>query len=529
MPFPFPTFVLLLGWLTCAQMLWAETKTIVEGATPFSQEATAEDEIEFLEAHGVTPAPVMADDMQAELARPEADEKKLKALRDALQQDGMRLRPEGKLKRRHELSSESRRFSVSGDDMLRVGAIAMRADTIAASLDKMLELKGDSRYPISIEISGEHMDSRRKNQMSMSVDLIGGSAVLRLVIHAGGGIDLNELTRSISSIILYEYALRTVDLDGVDRKLELPYWLISGIGQAVLWREGKLDSRMYQNLFERSEFLSPNQIIAFKRPWDMDAATRQLYNATCSVVVLGLLNQASGPTSLSGLLSEAILDEREPEEMIRRHFHSLGVDNSALSKWWVLQLANLSSPKMTHVHSPMETEKRLVEALSINYLNPESGLPTQLSFDDVYSFVKLPQWRRATGMLAKRLGDLSNRCFPSYRAFILEYIRAMNLLLASGDPDDVQSVLGPLRELREAYLTTSIRARDYLDWYEITHAGTTKKSSFNAYLDAMEMLRGRQDAVSTPMSRYLRDVEALYQLEAEAKLPARMRGLPREK
>ena len=80
-----------------------------------------------------------------------------------------------------------------------------------------------------------------------------------------------------------------------------------------------------------------------------------------------------------------------------------------------------------------------------------------------------------------------------------------------------------LRELREAYVTTSIRGRDYLDWYEITHLGKSPtQGSFASYLEAMRILRKEQPGPDTHMSRYLEDVEALLCLEPGKPLPERL-------
>jgi hypothetical protein len=97
-------------------------------------------------------------------------------------------------------------------------------------------------------------------------------------------------------------------------------------------------------------------------------------------------------------------------------------------------------------------------------------------------------------------------------------------LLNGATPDDVQQILGPIRELREAYVKTSIRARDYLDWYEITQlGGSERKGSFASYREAMALLRKDDPGPDTHMSRYLEDIEALYQLDEKAPLPESLR------
>ena len=73
-------------------------------------------------------------------------------------------------------------------------------------------------------------------------------------------------------------------------------------------------------------------------------------------------------------------------------------------------------------------------------------------------------------------------------------------------------------------MLASLRARDYLDWYEITHLGKSpSKGSFAAYREAMDVLRRDDKGPDTPMSRYLEDIEALYQLGEKEALPERLR------
>ena len=123
-----------------------------------------------------------------------------------------------------------------------------------------------------------------------------------------------------------------------------------------------------------------------------------------------------------------------------------------------------------------------------------------------------------------RLVQLSIHAFPGYQSIIAEYTRAIGELHQGASPLDVQEIIGPLRELREAYVTTSTRGRDYLDWYEITHLGKSpSQGSFASYLEAMRILRKEQPGPNTHMSRYLEDVESLYCLEEGSPLPERIR------
>lgn len=415
--------------------------------------------------------------------------------------------------------SHSRVFSVSGGDGLRMGAIATRADDMRAQLCRLLGLPQKRIYNISLRLIGQMSDPRVFPRMRLQVDLIGRDPSLTLLIQAGGGIDVPELNKNIISISLYEYALRDLDIEALEGKLSIPDWLLTGIQQAVFWRGGKVDRSTYENLFKKAEMLSPAEIINNERPWELDAASRQVYEASCGVLILGLLAQEGGDVRLRELVRESILHEGSLLEIIQQHFHEVGLSDNALAKWWALELANLAVPKTTEAMTPLETEERLAEALRVTYLNPETKLPERLNFDDVYSVVQLSDWKTQLLPLPQALSAMSVRCYPSYRPFIAGYIHALNLLLKNGDPAEVQDIIGPIREMRESYVIASLRVRDYLDWYEITHTGKSNQAAFTSYLDTMAMLRKEQSTAPTPISNYLRDIEDLYKLPYDKPLP----------
>jgi len=417
------------------------------------------------------------------------------------------------------INSESGVFAVSGASALRIGAIATRADDMRKKLCKLLDLPLTKSIPISISLEGEHEDSRIAYPIRMSIDVIGREPIIKIFVHCGGGIDVIALQKRIIEACLYEFALRRLEIDSFEGRLEIAPFLISGIQQVILWRSGKIDRQIYEDLFNRAEMLSPEEILNLKDPWEFDASTRQVYDVSCSVLILGLLNQPQGAVLLRALLEDSLFNEDSPNDLLQKHFHELSISDNALSKWWALELVKLALPKISDAMPPAETEERLQEALIIHYFDSDRGVSAQISFEDVHALVELPKWRRLLPPVAEKLNRLNVRSFPGYRPFILEYIRAIGILARDSDADEIQGILGPLRELRENYIVTAKRARDYLDWYEITHLGDTNRASFNAYLDAMSMLRKNTREIPTAMSHYLRDIEALHLLKEKDEFP----------
>ena len=419
--------------------------------------------------------------------------------------------------------SHSRLFSVSGGDSLRMGAIAMRADDLYSHVCRFLELEKAHKSFISIRLIGKSRDSAVLNPIRTRINIIADQPNFQIRIHPGGGIDLNRLDKAIITMILYEYALRELEPDAYPDTIGLPEWLVAGIQQAILWKKGQADSHVYRQLFERAEMLSPEEVISVKNPERLDAASREIFEVSCGVLIMSLVNREGGVVQLQNLISNAATADDTPVETLTAHFHELGVDNSLLNKWWAVELANLALPKASEAMTPLETEKMLQEALTIMYFDPETEIPRPVSLDDAYALVALPNWQKQIQPAMNQLVSLSHICFPGYRSIITEYCRIIEQLSHGAHPDDVVSSLLPLNELRKAYYSASIRGRDYLDWYEITFTGKSRGRSFDSYLETMKLLRQDTPGPDTAMSRYLDDIESLYSQKEGTPLPKALR------
>ncbi len=419
--------------------------------------------------------------------------------------------------------SQSRMFSVSGGDSLRMGAIASKADEIKGHVNKLLGMEAEWKYGVSIRLLGQPSDPPRPNPIRTRISIIGHEPNLQIRIYPGGGIDVDKLSNAIITMLLYERALRDMRADALPESIKMPMWLVTGIQQAVLWKTGRADRRLYRNLFERAEMLSPEEIVATENAWNLDAASRQVYEVSCGVLMMSLINRPGGLSQLRDMVADSIMAEGNPKEIIASHFYELGIDANLLNKWWALELAALSLPRATEALTPMETENELVEALTVMYYDEDSATPLPVNADDVYTLTAIPDWKKQMRPCVERLMELSHRCFPGYRPIITEYCRAIGELLNGASPDAVQNILLPLRELRSAYVATSIRGRDYLDWYEITHLGHANKAGFRHYLDAMRILRREAPGPDTHISRYLSDIEILHTLQAGDALPDTLR------
>jgi hypothetical protein len=424
--------------------------------------------------------------------------------------------------------SHSKLFSVSGGDSLRMGAIATRADDLYSQVCKLLQLEKAHKHLISIRLLGKSTDTPSLHPIRTRINIIGDQPNFQVRIYPGGGIDLDRMDKAIITMILYEYVLRDMDPEAYPEHIGLPGWLVAGLQQAVLWKAGRAERKLYQQLFHRAEMLSPEEMISIENPEKLDAASRQVYEVSCGVMLMSLMARDGGLDQLKNLLSNAATADSSPVENITEHFHELGVDSSLLNKWWAIELANLALPRASEAISPLETEKLLQEALTIMYLDPETEVPRPVMLDDAYALVELPNWRKLVQPAIARLVSLSHTCFPGYRSIITEYCRVIGQLADGAHADDVQNSLGPLQELRRAYYSAALRGRDYLDWFEISFTGKEHNRSFDSYLETMHLLRSESPGPDTAMSRYLDDIEALYTQKEGTPLPDSLRKAARK-
>lgn len=421
--------------------------------------------------------------------------------------------------------SESRMFSVGGGDALRMGAIASHADELRGRLYKMLGIDNRWKHPISIRLVGNTTDPPTPNPIRTRVRIVGGHPVLQIRIFAGGGISIIRLDEAIITALLYEFAMRGIQSDALPDYIEMPHWLITGICQSILWQMGRVDRRLYQNLFNKGEMMAPESIMDTPNPSELDAASRRLYEVSCGVLIMGLIHQKGAPDQLRNLLSESLTQEGKLREVLSAHFHEMEESNS-LSKWWALELASLSRPDAMETLTPIETEQQLKEALLITAMHQDTRIPYTVSVADAQALMSTPDWQSHMRERIEQLTALSMRCFPGYRAIISEYIRAIGQMLKGSKPEEVMQILSPLKDLRDAYMEASIRGRDYLDWFEITHLGGSNRENFDSYMEAMRLLRRESPGPRSPISRYLDDIETLHSLKEGEALPDRLRPAP---
>ena len=197
--------------------------------------------------------------------------------------------------------------------------------------------------------------------------------------------------------------------------------------------------------------------------------------------------------------------------LLRKHFPELNLSETSLAKWWALQLANKGGQNLlTDILTINQTEAALGEALRLNFRS-EEGIVQQkeLTAWPEIARLKEPERAAAVRLAQDALVRLSYRCFPSYRPLIAEYQQLLTAI-AKDKTKDVATRLTALQENRTVMLAKAARARDYMDWFEITRARKTSEV-FDDYMRLKDRLKANPTQRKDGPSLYLDKMDKIFQ------------------
>ncbi|MGD7653785.1 MAG: hypothetical protein ACQCXQ_11255 [Verrucomicrobiales bacterium] len=412
--------------------------------------------------------------------------------------------------------SKSGQFRVSGGDKLFRGTVTMLAEK---TKDELYHLTGEQpewKVPVTIRLHGRPGDPLPPRSVRLKLLEVGGARELQLDVHLSRGIDNENFKRAVTAALLYERAL--IGLDDPERKLSAPPWLVDGLREATDWRLLQSEPRLYATLFKQGGLFKLDDMFSMSQPRfeQLDGASRAAFRVSAGALVMALLEQPNGRDGFRAFLDEVAGFEGEVPVLMRKHFPELNLSETSLAKWWALQLANKGALNiLTDVMSIEQTEAALEEALFLNFRTLE-GIFQRKELSAWPELVGLePQERFAAVRPAQdALVRLSYRCFPSYRPLLMEYQAVLDGIVKN-ETAATHETLMRLEETRVTMLARSKRARDYLDWFEITRARTIS-GAFDDYLRLKERLKSRTTARDDAVSVYLdRMDEIFYREEAD--------------
>lgn len=409
--------------------------------------------------------------------------------------------------------SASGQFRISGGEPAMRSSMSFLAEATKDELQALIDQPADGKIPISILLHGRQGDPIPARQLVN--DLQWGEDGFRLTIHAhiAQGLNPSRLRSAILAALIYEKSLRQMPAGPLEEKLIVRPWLIEGISEAIDWRAGKSDRRLYQTIFQSGGLFRLEEMLDVSQAqWDdSDAATRTAFRVSAGGLIMALLEQPSGQEGFHQFLLEAARFGGDMPVLLRKHFPSLSLSQKSLEKWWALQMANQARLSLTEVMSIKDTEQALRGALQLRQ-RESSGVIRTVDLAEWQTILSLkpPERAFAVAQAQDALVRLSYRCFPSYRPLLQDYQTFLQALI-KGEPDhELASSLTKLEETRLILAQRGSRAIDYLDWFEITRARETS-GAFDDYIKLKKRLDQGIQARPDHLSRYLDRAQLLFQ------------------
>lgn len=420
--------------------------------------------------------------------------------------------------------SRSNQFRVSGGTSLERATMVMLAEETKDELLHLTAEKDEWKVPIGIYLHGKTGDPFPPRTIATRLLIIEGARELRIDKHLGPGLEQERFKRAVTTMLLYERALKAIQPGAVENPLRVPPWLADGLRESTAWRLNQSERRLYEALFKQKGLFKIEELFTTTDQdfENLDGATRAAFRVSAGALVMALLEQPQGKEGFRAFLSEVAGYEGEMPGLMRRHFPELNQSETSLAKWWQLQLANKGGLNLlTDIFTISQTETALSEGLKLNFRTAE-GIYQQRELAAWPELAAIPVAERLAAVRSAQdsLVRLSYRCFPSYRPLLIRY-QAILSAIAQNQTKDVQQELLVLQENRTTMDTRAARARDYLDWFEITRARQTS-GAFDDYLRLKEGLKTKPNLRQDDLSKYLDRMEQVFNRDT----PPRRASLP---
>jgi len=413
--------------------------------------------------------------------------------------------------------SDSKIFTVYGDNGDIRSALTSLADEVTLDFSKLIQKpQKKGKYPVIVTLHGKLGEIITHSGIRQELRQVEDRYLLQLHVHLGRGFRHKELAFECLELLLHIQSLESMQVIPEDIVLSVPPWLVQGLLETSAWKKGEVSRVKYEMLKRGPELFDVERLLNLTKSdlQELTGPSRELFEASSGAMVLGLLGQPEGVQGVIEMISSISVFEGEIEDLLYGHFPGLNSGPKGIDKWWNLQIANMALPKMTDLLDMTETEDRLTEILHL-YIRDELGQLNQSPMSDFQEFLKMEEADRKTVMEGVRaqLIRLNFRCFPLYRPFIVEYLRLIASWQAGEDKESI-IVLDRLSSERKLMSSASVRSRDYLDWYLITHSQVAR-GDFSSYLRLKEqMIEEREQLKDELIDSYLDDIQAVWDRNA---------------
>ena len=418
--------------------------------------------------------------------------------------------------------SRSEQFRISGGDAATRGTAANLAEEAKDELLRLTEEKDEWKVPIRIGLRGEKGGPVPKRETVLLAPTFDENGYqLELLVNLSRDLRSEPFKRAVTEALVYARNLQDRPKVESEVPLTVPPWVVEGLREASAWRLKQTDRKLYDALFRHGGLFKLDDLFALSEAdyVSIDAASRAAFRISAGALVMALIEQPDGKTGIRDFLAELAGYQGEIPSLLRKHFPDLNLSETSLSKWWALQLANKGSAPLTESLGVIQTERLLEEALRLRHKDGE-GVLKEITITEWESLAGLKEADRieAVRLAQDDLLRLSYRSFPSYRVLLLEY-QSLLSDFTKGNTKDMAGSLQTLAETRATMVTKAERARDFMDWFEITRARETS-GAFDDYLSLKARLKNQPKTRTDDISKYLDRLDPLFTLPAEKKAKA---------
>jgi hypothetical protein len=411
-------------------------------------------------------------------------------------------------------STQGDRLVVHGANSKLRGVIVQDAESMIRTIDQLAgELSGPP-FPVILElyppVKGKPSAIMRN---FLQVEDVKNRYLLEVKMRLGQGnsFDQEALERVLLEMFLIERSLRSLPAGETETRVEIRPWLLDGIGEALRWKEGQGDRRIYASLVESGGWMAVESLVEAESTAKMDVLSRELFRASSGALVMALLAQPQGKDAMEQYLSKVATFEGEHLTLLRTHFPQVNLGREGLERWWMLQVAAMSEAPLSEAMTIPETEVALKKALKL-YFKSASGRSVEKELDAWQEILKLETEEERAAVVrpaADLLTYLSYRCFPTYRPVLGGYLQALSDI-AKGEPENIDEIFENLRIYRDAENRRFEMVIDLLDYYHIS-TEQNESGEFEDYLRFKRNVESSTETKSDPFNRYLDNVQRLYE------------------
>lgn len=423
--------------------------------------------------------------------------------------------------------SSSKHFTISGGDAATRGTAANLAEETKNEFLRLAEEKDEWKVPVRISLMGKQGDPAPLRETVLRMTITDNGYEIGIFVNLSRGLRREPFKRAVTEALVYARGVQDLGNTDTEIPLTVPPWFVEGLQEATAWRLNQSDRKLYDVLFRHGGLFKLDDLFSLSEAeyTAIDAASRAAFRVSSGALLMALLEQPDGKEGFRAFLKDLATYQGEMPGLLRRHFPDLNLSANSLEKWWALQLANKGAAPLSESLGVVNTDRALEDALKLRYHDTKGTLLE----------IPLSGWEAVAGMEeaerieAVRLAEddllrLSYRSFPSYRVLLLEY-QSLLSNLAKGNTKDMAKSLEALADTRGTMVAKAERARDFMNWFEITRARETS-GAFDDYLSLKARLKSQPNRRKDGMSAYLDKLDPLFTLPEDKDMAKEPGGLP---